>query len=121
MSVKCFGGFKVLITYPRKRQNFLKNFLLPSLLCSVGKLGFSLWAGSSLSVGDVANLVVAENQPHTSSPGAGIPDYYNNNNNNKKGSWGYQSSVQVRVFSVPLVHSRMTFILLWRVSLCLNM
>lgn len=37
-------------------------------------LGFSLWAELSLSVGDVANLMVAENQLHMRSPGAGIPD-----------------------------------------------
>lgn len=67
-------GFKVMTTYMRKCQNFLKTFLLPSLLCSVGMLGFSLWAGSSLSVGDVANLMVAENQFPTRSPGADIPD-----------------------------------------------
>lgn len=42
LSVKFFGDFKVMTTYTRKCQDFLNTYFLPSLLCHVGKLGFSL-------------------------------------------------------------------------------
>lgn len=88
----------MLTTYTRKCQNFLKTFLLPSLLCSMGKLGFSFWAGLSLSVGDVANWVVVENQPHRHSPGAVIADC------NKKAKPTKNKTKRLGVPEFPLCH-----------------